>query len=99
MTDVNIAVELLKDAYDDAFDTALLISADSDLVSPVQVVLSHFSNKRVIVVCPPKRNSERLKGVASASFRLGRKILQDSQFPDEYAKPDGLILKRPERWT
>src|SRR5437870_225149 len=31
MTDVNIAVELMKDAFQDEFDTALLISADSDL--------------------------------------------------------------------
>lgn len=27
MTDVNIAVEMLKDAYDDACDTTLLVSA------------------------------------------------------------------------
>ena len=31
MTDVNIAVSMLEDAYNDAFDTALLISGDSDL--------------------------------------------------------------------
>ncbi|HLT63388.1 MAG TPA: NYN domain-containing protein [Pseudohongiella sp.] len=34
MTDVNIAVQLLADAYDDKFDTAIIISADSDLVTP-----------------------------------------------------------------
>ena len=32
MTDVNVAVEMLKDAYQDKFNVALLISADSDLV-------------------------------------------------------------------
>ncbi len=31
MTDVNIAVQLLADAFDDQFDTVLLISGDSDL--------------------------------------------------------------------
>ena len=36
MTDVNIAVEILKDAYQDRFDVALLVSADSDLGSPSQ---------------------------------------------------------------
>ena len=30
MTDVNIAVQMLADAFEDRFDTALLISADSD---------------------------------------------------------------------
>ncbi|GEM_PF-2744616 len=28
MTDVNIAVELMQDAFQDAFDSAILISAD-----------------------------------------------------------------------
>jgi hypothetical protein len=35
MTDVNIAVELLCDAFDDSFDTAIVISADSDLAPPI----------------------------------------------------------------
>ena len=30
MTDVNIAVELLLDAQDDKFDTAIIVSGDSD---------------------------------------------------------------------
>ena len=32
MTDVNISVELMVDAFQDKFDTAFLISGDSDLV-------------------------------------------------------------------
>ena len=36
MTDVNIAVQLLGDAQDKVFDTAIVISADSDLAGPVQ---------------------------------------------------------------
>lgn len=34
MTDVNIAVELLTDAFQNRFDTAIIVSADSDLTSP-----------------------------------------------------------------
>lgn len=98
MTDVNIAVELLRDAYDDQFDTALVISADSDLAPPIEAVLTKFPRKRVIVICPPERQSKKLETVASAMFRLGRKMLQDSQLPDTYAKPDGYVLKRPESW-
>src|ERR1039457_6521573 len=47
MTDVNIAVELMQDAFQDRFDTALVISADSDLVGPVLAVQKLFPNKRV----------------------------------------------------
>ena len=47
MTDVNIAVEMLGDAYENLFDTALLISADSDLSAPVAKVQALFPAKRV----------------------------------------------------
>src|SRR5690606_6741738 len=38
MTDVNIAIQLLCDAFDDVFDTALVISGDSDLTTPIRRV-------------------------------------------------------------
>ncbi|MEK6575952.1 MAG: NYN domain-containing protein [Chloroflexota bacterium] len=38
MTDVNISVELMADAFQDAFDVALLVSADSDLVGPARTI-------------------------------------------------------------
>ena len=98
MTDVNIAVEMLNDAYDDAFDTAMLVSADSDLSAPVEAVRARFPKKRVVVACPPDRQSKRLESVASACFRIGRKKFHDSQFPDELRKPDGFVLKRPATW-
>ena len=42
MTDVNIAVELLGDAQDDAFDTAIVMSGDGDLASPVRAVRERY---------------------------------------------------------
>lgn len=38
MTDVNIATHLLTDAFLDIYDTAILISGDSDLVPPIKAV-------------------------------------------------------------
>ena len=35
MTDVNIAVQMLTDAYQDNFDIAMLITADSDLTNAI----------------------------------------------------------------
>lgn len=98
MTDVNIAVQLMCDADDDAFDVALLISADSDLAPPVEAIRHRFPQKQVIAIAPPERQSKKLESVASAALRLGRKKIQDSQFPDEYAKPNGFTLRRPPTW-
>ena len=98
MTDVNIAVSLLGDAMDDRYDMALLVSADSDPVPPVVAICSRFPSKRVIVASPPKRHSMKLAGAATACFTIGRKTLQDSQFPEQVTKPDGFELRRPDSW-
>jgi len=98
MTDVNIAVEMLTDAFLGNFDTAILISADSDLTAPVRKIRSLFSHLKVVVAFPPARFSFALKDVASGSFFIGRKKLAISVFPDEVLKSDGFMLKRPETW-
>lgn len=99
MTDVNIAVELLGDAQDDAFDTAIIISGDSDLTPPVRAILDRYPEKRVIVASPPARHSSQLTDAATAAFTIGRKKLKDSQLPDEVVKPDGFVLRRPIQWN
>ena len=48
-TDVNIAVRLLEDAYDDQFDVGIVISADSDLAPPIQAVRRRFQHKTLLV--------------------------------------------------
>jgi len=98
MTDVNIAVELLKDAFQDKFDTALLISADSDLTPPVKAVISLFPRKRVVVVFPPDRRSGRLGSVATARVYLGRRTIAKSLFPERVQTEDGHLLICPKQW-
>lgn len=97
MTDVNISVEMMTDATRDRFDTALLISADSDLVGLVSSVRQTFK-KRVIAAFPPKRSSNDLIRACNGHTYIGRNVLFQSLFPDDLAKPDGFVLHRPERW-
>jgi uncharacterized LabA/DUF88 family protein len=98
MTDVNIAVEILKDAYQDEFDIALLISADSDLVPPVKAVRELFCSKRVVVASPPGRYSASLANSASNSFVISRRNIAKSLLPEEIEKADGYILRCPPLW-
>ena len=98
MTDVNIAVNLLADAFDDRFDVALLLTADSDLTTPVQQVLSRFPEKRVVVVQPPGRNSGSLCRAASGYFTIGEAKLRKAQLPPRVEREDGRELARPEHW-
>jgi hypothetical protein len=98
MTDVNIAVELLSDAFTDSFDVALLVSADSDLVAPVKKVRSLFPTKRILTCFPPGRYSTDLKDATGISIKIGRAIFSRNQFPDKLQKVDGYTLTRPDRW-
>ncbi len=99
MTDVNISVALLNDAQDDLFDVAMIISADSDLVGPIQSILDRYRNKRVIVAFPPRRQSKHLRQIVSAAITIGRDKLRDSQLPDEVVRDDGFVLRRPVTWA
>lgn len=98
MTDVNIATQMLSDAFDDGFDTALLLSADSDLTAPVRLILNRFPGKRIVIVQPPGRFSVNLSRTATAYFTLGETHLRNSQLPDTVRRADGYILRRPEHW-
>ena len=98
MTDVNIAVELLADAYEDVFDTAIVISADSDLSRPITIVQERFPDKRVVVVFPPDRRSYQLQSVATASLFIGSEKLRNSQLPENVIRRDGHALARPSSW-
>lgn len=99
MTDVNIATQILIDAYEDKYDMAMLISGDSDLVPPIKAVHELFNKKRVFVAFPPKRHNQSVSLVAKGSMTIGRKKIKDSQFAEEVTKRDGYTLRKPNDWV
>ena len=98
MTDVNIAVELMKDAFLNRFDKALLISADSDLVPVIDSIKALFPNKKIIIAFPPKRSSKHLRKCASGVIHVSRSIIEKSMLPNTITIDNGYILERPAFW-
>lgn len=98
MTDVNISVELMADAYQNQFDVALLISADSDLTGPVEAVRRLFPAKRVVAAFPPSRSSFALKKAANVALHVGHVELAKSLLPNTITTPSGVVLHRPAQW-
>jgi len=96
MTDVNIAVEMLTDAMKNKYDTAILVSGDSDLVNVVHRVKEF--KKKVIILFPPKRKPRSLRESANVVIDIDAQLLSKSLFPDEVKKQTGYILKRPDEW-
>ena len=99
MTDVNIATRMLMDAFNNKFEKALLVSADSDLVPLIEAVREKYPEKSVVVAFPPERYSADLEKVANACLHISRAKLAQSQFPDKVKKADGFVLERPQEWA
>lgn len=98
MTDVNIAVEMMTDAFQNRMDVIILLSGDSDLVGSIHLIKQLFPEKRIIIAFPPARKSESLKGAADGYTHIGRDTLVHSLLPDVVIKPNGIALRRPARW-
>lgn len=98
MTDVQIATQMLVDAYKDNYDMAMLISGDSDLVPPIRAIHEYFKRKRVFVLFPPKRHNQSVALVAKGCMSLGKKKIKDHQFENQVRKNGGFILRKPEEW-
>jgi uncharacterized LabA/DUF88 family protein len=98
-TDVNIAAALIEDAVLDRYDTALLISADSDLRPAIVTMKRLCPEKRIIVTFPPKRHSADLKRVVDGYLPLGDDKIRQAQLPTEVVNNAGIILRRPKHWS
>jgi len=96
-TDVNIAIELLSDAINDAYDRAVIVSADSDLIPAMKAVRNHFPAKQIGVMFPVGRSSFELRNEADFIKKMRQRHLASCQFPDEYTVGKE-VLRRPGSW-
>lgn len=99
-TDVNIASYLLLDGFEDRYDTAIIVSNDSDLTTPIEMVVNRLG-KRVITVnpYPYNRQSSELRRAASRFIpTINTSLLRASQFPPALTDPRGRFT-RPRSWA
>lgn len=59
-TDVNIAVEMLKHAYNKTYDLAVLISRDADFVGVVKIIKNMGCNIELVLFESAKGNAQEL---------------------------------------
>nr|PZN00012.1 MAG: NYN domain-containing protein [Actinomycetota bacterium] len=97
-TDVNIAVELVSDAAQHRMDSALLISADSDLAPAVRAARAANPALFVVAAFPPNRYSAELEKLMPASFHIGRSKITGAQLPEIVTASGGRTHSRPAKW-
>jgi hypothetical protein len=95
-SDVNLAAHLLLDAHLEKFDQAIIVSNDSDLLTPISFVRRSFK-KRVGILNPHLRPSHVLRREADFLRPIRPGVLQSAQLPETLADKNGMF-SRPARW-
>lgn len=95
-SDVNIAVHALNDAYQGAFELAVLVSNDSDLVEVIKVVRRQLG-LRVGVLNPQTKPARALQQEALFVKQIRENVLQASQFPATMTDATG-TFRKPKEW-
>lgn len=108
-TDVNIAITMLDDAYQNRCDRLVLFSGDSDLVPAVKLVRRRHPEKKVIVYAPTgavddkgqpvkDRRADEIKHAATEGRDLPEVLLRLCQFPPTVHPPHGNPIAKPAGW-
>jgi len=104
-TDVNIAVNLLDDAWTDSYECAIVVSNDSDLTEAVRTVrLRHPQKHITVMVTPPTFKGDRhisrhLTRRAHSVIEITEADLAASQLPDSVpGKKPGTKIQKPKEW-
>ena len=96
-SDVMLAVQLVNDAWTDAYECAVVVSNDSDLAEAMR--LARVRGKLIGLVTPSisrkRRPSRELRRHADFHRGLQRQWLERSQMP---ARIPGTSLRKPDSW-
>ena len=99
-TDVNIATSLICDALGNEYDTALLITGDSDLVPALEAVKKLTPDKRLVVAFPPNRYSVELAAVSGHKpLKIWEPALRKSRFPNVLVRQGLPDVVCPEKYS
>jgi len=96
-SDVNLASHLLRDAFLNSLEAALVISGDSDLATPIRMSRDYGVNVKVVI---PNKNvaSDALRRVSTHIEELHISDLGDFQLPRSFITQKGGNIVRPESW-
>lgn len=95
-SDVNLATHMLWDGCKNRYECAVVVSGDSDLLAPIQIVMTELHNP-VGVLNPQKQECRVLLKQATFYKPIRKGVLAASQFPPTLVDAHGTISK-PASW-
>ena len=98
---MNIAVILVSLAYQKAFDNALLVSADSDLIPAVKAAKKTHPTGRIITVAPVGRRNEAqiVANECHAKLVMKKEHLKAALMPERVQLSSGKTVTCPKEWN
>ncbi len=98
-TDVQIALQLLQESFEDQYERAIIISSDSDLLPAIKMVLNKFETKSILVAPPPGR-FEVSRGLRqeTSSYRITKSRIRGCLLPEVVTLNESEAVECPEKW-
>lgn len=96
-TDVNMALSIATDGLKGLYDSALIISGDSDMAPAVKAAQSAGRPLFIAAAFPPGRNSQELRSLMPASFPINAYKIRKAQLPNKF-DAQGKTFQRPAKW-
>lgn len=95
-SDVNLASHLLRDAYTKNCECAIIVSNDSDLLTPIRMA-KNDTGMIIGLFAPRQHGSLELRSLATFQKHMKPRHFQASQFPETFNDSTGTITK-PAGW-
>jgi len=101
-SDVNIALQMIDDAYQLRPDRMILVTGDSDLVPAINLIKQRFTEIRITVYVPA-RNTTRaaateLRSASDRDRTLPLSLVKKCLFPPVIDHPSGKQIVKPSTW-
>ena len=100
-TDINLTLSLILDGLDNVYDTAYLLTADSDQAATARVFKDRLAvkKKRLVSVIPLNQIvSRKIANYAPDPIELTILEIERSVFPGPYVVSRGGTIRRPDKY-
>ena len=94
-SDVNLAVHLLNDGWMNVYDSAIVVTNDSDIAEAMRLVKSHIRRQIGLITPGVGHPSQQLIAHADFHRHIRKRVLQNNQLPSPIP---GTNLTKPVNW-
>lgn len=98
-SDVNLASHLIHDAHRGLFDTALVVSQDTDLCEPMRIVNRELGKTLGVIWLEASSPGKRHRAVSNFIKHANPSVLRRCQFPDVVIGRGGQKIAKPPEWV